>query len=474
MVFNSFSFLFFFIIFYFVFWLLNNKSSIRNRNIFILVASYYFYGVWDWRFLSLIFISSLVDYVLGLKIATAHSNLAKKLYLTGSIIANLGILCFFKYFNFFTESLQQTLSLFHVNIQTTTLNIILPVGISFYTFQTLSYTIDVYRDKLKPTRDFVKFFAFVSFFPQLVAGPIERASNLLEQFEGKKVFDYNNQVIGMRHIVYGLFKKIVIADNLGLMADIIFDPAHSYNGLTVLLGSVVFGIQIYCDFSGYSDMAIGLAKMLNFNLMKNFETPYFSGSFGEFWHRWHISLSTWFRDYVYIPLGGNKRSPLRVNFNLFITFFLSGLWHGAKVTFLIWGSLHGIMLLIEKNFPSRLNRKITAPLVFVLANVFWIPFRAQGFAHFKTLIISLFQKSYSFTEISGIYQSTYPGNKAIIFSLTLIFFVFMERLIGKTDFNYIIKGKSSVIRYLIYYSVCLLMMLMANIGIEPFFIYFQF
>lgn len=474
MVFNSIAFLFFFIIVYLVYWLLNNKSTVRNRNIFVLLASYFFYGYWDWRFLSLIFISSLVDYAVGIGMGGTQSSKTRKFYLFCSILTNMGMLGFFKYFNFFIESLQQALSLISIDIQTATLQVILPVGISFYSFQTLSYTIDVYRGKLNPTRDFVKFFAFVSFFPQLVAGPIERASNLLEQFDKRKIFDYNNQVVGLRHILYGLFKKIVIADNLGLIAESIFNPELSHNGLTVLLGSMIFGIQIYCDFSGYSDMAIGLAKMMNFNLMKNFNTPYFSGSFTEFWRRWHISLSTWFRDYVYIPLGGNKRSRARVNFNIFITFLLSGLWHGAKITFLIWGVLHGLMLLIEKNFPSRISRRIAAPFVFLLTSLFWIPFRAQGYIHLKSLISSLFSFNYSTTEILNILISIHPINKLYALGFILLIFIAVERLISTGDFNNWVKSKTVSVRYLAYYSLFISVLVLGNINIKPFFIYFQF
>lgn len=474
MVFNSVTFLIFFIAFYFIYWFLNNKSSIQKRNVFVLLASYFFYGYWDWRFLSLIFISSLVDYVLGLKISQAYNLFSKKLYLAGSIATNMGILGFFKYFNFFIESFEQLFSLFSVPVQMSTLQIILPVGVSFYSFQTLSYTIDIYRGKLEPTHDIVKFFAFVSFFPQLVAGPIERARNLLEQFDDKKRFSYDNQVIGLRHTLYGLFKKVVIADNLGLIADTIFNPSQTHNGFTVLLGSMIFGLQIYCDFSGYSDMAIGLAKMLNFDLMKNFDTPYFSGSFTEFWRRWHISLSTWFRDYVYIPLGGNKCNKRRVNFNILLTFLLSGLWHGARFTFLLWGALHGLMLLIEKNFPSRLSKKVTAPLVFLLTSLFWIPFRAQGVDHLKALVSSFIHSRYLPSEILDIVNSTFPLSKAYALSLAILVFIIIERLISRNDFNNWVKTKSLVVRHLAYYSLFISVLLLGNINIKPFFIYFQF
>jgi alginate O-acetyltransferase complex protein AlgI len=308
MVFNSTVFFLFFLIFYIVYWFLNNKLPIVCRNIFTLIASYFFYGWWDWRFLGLLIISSTADYINGLLIYRAKSTYKKRILLFISICINLGILCFFKYYNFFIESFTSLMSTFSVSLNVQTLKIILPVGISFYTFQSLSYTIDIFRGKLKPTKDPVLFFTFISFFPQLVAGPIERASNLLYQFREKKAFSYENSIYGLRLSLWGFFKKIVIADNLGLIVDQIFNKKTSPTTITTIVGCFLFAFQIYCDFSGYSDVAIGIAKMLGFEFKRNFITPYFSKSFTEFWHRWHISLSSWFRDYVYIPLGGSKQN----------------------------------------------------------------------------------------------------------------------------------------------------------------------
>ena len=289
MVFNSVAFLIFFILFFQFYWLINNRFHIFYRNIFIIFSSYLFYGWWDWRFLSLIFISSLSDYIIGLNLARTQKKSGRKLLLVLSISVNLGILGFFKYFNFFVDSLQELLQAISLPVHIKSLNIILPVGISFYTFQTLSYTIDIFNRKIQPTRDIASFFAFVSFFPQLVAGPIERAGHLLPQFFGKKEFSYNSCVQGLRLILWGLFKKIVIADNFGTLVDALFDTHQSVTGITTLAGTLLFAFQIYADFSGYSDIAIGLSKMLGFDLMKNFKAPYFSPTFGEFWHRWHRS-----------------------------------------------------------------------------------------------------------------------------------------------------------------------------------------
>lgn len=393
MLFNSVTFVIFFFIFYNLYWWLNNKFELKIRNIFILISSYIFYGWWDWRFLSLIFISSLADFLIGLKMHQYSNRSAKKLLLLSSIIVNLGILGFFKYFNFFIDSFSEIVSGITPSFNTYTLNIILPVGISFYTFQTLSYTIDIYRGRLKPTKDILSFFVFVAFFPQLVAGPIERASHLLSQFQKKQTFNYSKNVSGLRLILWGLFKKIVIADNLGILVDQIFNPSSPVSGFTTLIGAIFFAFQIYADFSGYSDIAIGISKMLGIDLMKNFTTPYFSSSFSEFWKRWHISLSTWFRDYLYVPLGGNRKKEYRIFLNIFITFLLSGLWHGAQITFVIWGALHGLVLIFEKKINFKINKSIAMLLVFTITTLFWIPFRAENVSQLMILTTSLFNFS---------------------------------------------------------------------------------
>jgi len=311
------------------------------------VVSYIFYGWWDWRFLSLIFASSLADFITGWFIYKSQNNSRRKALLWLSLMINLGLLGFFKYYNFFTTSLVEAVDKLGFHLNESTLRIILPVGISFYTFQTLSYTIDVYRRKLVPTSDIISFFAFVSFFPQLVAGPIERASNLLPQFKLPRIFDNEKAKDGLRQILWGLIKKVVIADTLAIQVSNIFD-APSYDsapGITLFFGAIFFVFQIYCDFSGYSDIAIGAARLFGFDLMRNFAFPFFSRNIAEFWQRWHISLSTWFRDYVFIPLGGSRVSKIKQVRNILITYTLSGLWHGANWTYIIWGFLHGLFYL---------------------------------------------------------------------------------------------------------------------------------
>lgn len=305
MLFNSIDFAIFLPLVFILYWFVT-VNSLKLQNLLIVLSSYLFYGWWDWRFLSLIFISTIVDYLVGLRIVNEQIVFKRKLLLWTSIVVNIGFLGFFKYYNFFLDNFQTAFSFFGSDISATTLNVILPVGISFYTFQTLSYTIDVYKKKLTPTKDFIAFSAFVSFFPQLVAGPIERATNLLPQFYRNRTFDSDKAIDGLRQILWGLFKKMVIADNCAEYANIIFNNSGEYGGSTLVLGALFFTFQIYGDFSGYSDIAIGTSRLFGFNLKRNFSFPYFSRDVSEFWRRWHISLSSWFRDYLYIPLGGAK------------------------------------------------------------------------------------------------------------------------------------------------------------------------
>ena len=307
MLFNSIDFAIFLPIVFILYWFVTNKN-LRLQNLLIVTASYVFYGWWDWRFLSLIIFSTIVDYSVGLKLKTEENQIKRKALLWTSILINLGFLGFFKYCNFFLDNFISTFSFFGAEIKANSLNIILPVGISFYTFQTLSYTIDVYKRKLVPTKDFIAFSAFVSFFPQLVAGPIERATNLLPQFYNKRNFDYSKAADGMRQILWGLFKKVVIADNCAEYANLIFNNSTDYSGSTLVLGAIFFTFQIYGDFSGYSDIAIGTSRLFGFDLMQNFNFPYFSRDIAEFWRRWHISLSTWFRD---LSLHTIRREPWR-------------------------------------------------------------------------------------------------------------------------------------------------------------------
>jgi len=353
LLFTSFEFAIFlpsvFILYWFVF-----RKRVRLQNLLLLIASYIFYGWWDWRFLSLLFISSLVDYIIGIKLAENKNPKTKDYLLSVSLLFNLGFLGVFKYYNFFSDSLIFLLSQLNVYFNYSSLNIILPVGISFYTFQNLSYTIDIHKGKLKPTKDIIAFFAFAGFFPQLVAGPIERAASLLPQFLQERSFDYEKARDGLQQILWGFLKKICVADLLANQVNDIFGNFADYGGSTLALGAIFFSFQIYCDFSGYSDIAIGTAKLFNFDLMTNFNSPYLSKGIPEFWRRWHISLSTWFRDYLYIPLGGSRNTKLKTIRNILLTFTISGLWHGANWTFVIWGFLNGLYMV-----PSILFKKET-------------------------------------------------------------------------------------------------------------------
>lgn len=472
MVFNSLVFLIFFLLFFVLYWTISSKYSIRVRNGFILLASYVFYGWWDWKFLGLILTSSLIDYFIGKKLYKSTKIKQRKLLLSLSILSNIGILFFFKYYNFFIDSLQWSFTSINLPVNLTTLEIILPVGISFYTFQTLSYTIDIYRKSLKPTHQIIQFLAFVSFFPQLVAGPIERASHLLPQFSKKYSYNTKHTIAGLRLVLWGLLKKLVIADNFGVLTDLVFEHEGGISGLTVLIGTLCFALQIYTDFSGYSDMAIGFSKMLGFDLMKNFTTPYFAKSFGEFWRRWHISLSTWFRDYVYIPLGGNKTGQLRTTFNLFVTFLLSGLWHGASYTFIIWGALHGFALMIEKYI--RIKSVLYRPIALGLILLFWLPFRAKNYNQLVEFTQALFQfNTYKIQEIEQVFSPYSTVRFYTLLSVTLGFLL-IEYFMKINDINEWLEKQNKTFRYSFYYLVVLLILLVGNFSVKPNFIYFQF
>ena len=384
MLFNSIEFVVFLPIVFVIYWVLNKELQLQN--LFLVASSYFFYGWWDWRFLSLIVISSIIDYSLANKIYQTDNNKEQKICLYLSLLINLGFLGFFKYFNFFVDSFTVAFSFFGQTINGRSLNIILPVGISFYTFQTLSYTIDVYRKKLKPTTDIISFFAFVSFFPQLVAGPIERATNLLPQFYKQRKLLYQNIRFGIYLIVFGLFKKMIIGDNISSIADKGFSEPNLYSSSTLLLIAFLFSIQIYVDFSGYTDIARGTARLFGFRIMENFRFPYFTSSIGKFWRHWHISLSTWFRDYVYIPLGGSRISKFMTNRNLLIVFVTSGLWHGANWTFIIWGLIHGLVLVFENIFKtaswflSKNKFVVFSRIIYVniIVIICWVFFRAPS------------------------------------------------------------------------------------------------
>ena len=395
MLFNSLDFAVFLPIVFILYWSLNSKG-LKVQNLLLVIASYVFYGWWDWRFLSLIFFSTLVDYTVGIKLLHEKKPSARKVFLWISILVNLGFLGVFKYYNFFVDNFVEAFSFFGAQINGSTLNVILPVGISFYTFQTLSYTIDVYKGKLEPTKNFIAFTAFVCFFPQLVAGPIERATNLLPQFYKQRKFEYTKAVDGLRQMLWGLFKKVLIADNCADFANIIFNNSAEYSGSTLFIGAIFFAFQIYCDFSGYSDIAIGTSRLFGFDLKRNFAFPYFSRDIAEFWRRWHISLSTWFRDYVYFPLGGSRGGDWMKVRNTFAIFLISGFWHGANWTFIAWGALNALyflpLLLLKKNrknldvvaagkYLPSLTEFFNILLTFCLTTLAWVFFRAENIAH---------------------------------------------------------------------------------------------
>lgn len=374
MTFTSLTFVVFLGIFFPLYWLTHAER--RLQNLLVLGASYVFYGWWDWRFLGLIITSSLVDYVCAQAIAGTAAQRLRRIFLTASIVTNLGILGFFKYFNFFVENAALLLGSLGLEASTPALYIILPVGISFYTLQSMGYTIDVYRGRVQPCHDPVAFFAFVAFFPQLVAGPIERAESLLAQFLARRRFNYELAMDGLRQIGWGFFKKILIADNLGIALERYFATPERYSGGELALASVFFGFQIYCDFSAYSDIAIGTGKLLGIRIRRNFRLPYFAVSFRDFWSRWHMSLTSWLRDYLYFPLGGNRVSPGRTFANVLFVFLVSGLWHGAQWTFVAWGAVHGLMIIGERLASRGLQASAAwrglAPPAAALAGAGWL------------------------------------------------------------------------------------------------------
>lgn len=487
MLFNSIEFLIFLPIVVIVYFLLNY----RHRWIFLLIASYYFYMSWKPEYIILIVVSTLVDYVCGLQMGQAKNQKTKKLLLIISLVSNLGILFCFKYFNFFNDSFREVFHYYSIGYFIPDFDLLLPVGISFYTFQTLSYTIEVYRGKMQPEKHLGRFALFVSFFPQLVAGPIERASNLIPQFETKFNFDYERMRSGLLLIGWGLFKKVVIADRLALFVNEAYNNVHEYQGISFFIATVFFAFQIYCDFSGYSDIAIGTAKIMGYDLMENFKRPYFSKSVSEFWKRWHISLSTWFRDYLYIPLGGNRMSKPRVYFNLFITFLVSGLWHGANWTFVVWGGLNGLYLLFPLWYKSttdklgigniKFGKRMNVFITFSLICFAWIFFRANTIGDAQYIITHLFSGWDDFIKVFE-YRSTI-GDKIILLNQPKREFFVALLTIATMEIVHMIQRRGSVrvqlfdrpawVRWTVYIGLVLAIM---NLGVanEIPFIYFQF
>lgn len=478
MLFNSLDFAIFLPVVFILYWFITNKS-LKLQNILLLVASYFFYSCWDYRFLFLLIFSTVLDYYTGIKIAEANIKSSKKFWLWLSISINLGFLAVFKYYNFFVAGFADALN--HLGFQANfpTLNIILPVGISFYTFHGLSYIIDIYKGRIEPERNFVDYSVFVSFFPLLVAGPIERATHLLPQIKKPRYFDYSKAVDGLRQILWGLFKKVVIADNCAEYANIIFGNHTAYSGSTLVVGAVFFAFQIYCDFSGYSDIALGTARLFGIELLRNFAFPYFSRDIAEFWRRWHISLTTWFRDYLYIPLGGSKGGTFMKIRNTFIIFIVSGFWHGANWTFICWGLLNAIyfipLLLLNKNrnnletiaqeryFPT-LKELFGMFVTFTLTVLAWIFFRAESVSHAFSYISHIFSHSFF----------TIPQFRPQTLTILLVLFFIIEWMGRDQEYALAKLGVSwpRPVRWIFYYSVLAIIFIYG--GKEQQFIYFQF
>ncbi len=483
MLFNSIEFLCFLPIVFGLYWFVL-KDSLRGQNALIVLASYVFYGAWDVRFLSLIILSSVVDFFLGKAIHDTNDKRRRKLYLIMSLSVNLGLLGFFKYYGFFVDSFVDLLNGLGFQAHRSTLNIILPVGISFYTFQTLSYTIDIYRKQLKPTRDPVAFFAFVAFFPQLVAGPIERASNLLPQFLKNRNFDEKYAISGLRIMLWGFFKKVVIADRLAEYVDIVYSTPGEFQGLSFIIATFFFALQIYCDFSGYSDIAIGVARLFGFDLMTNFRTPYFATSLREFWQRWHISLSTWFRDYVYIPLGGNRVGEARKIFNLMVTFLVSGLWHGANWTFVIWGGIHGMILSFETLFRKSkpfafVPNIIKGVFIFTVVCLAWIFFRANNvsdaFLIFNNTFTGLGNQLTNSVELENALRSFIPSLKEFKnLAISLLLFGLVEVFLYNKSFHELVDKWKTPVRWVFYYLILFWIIYFGAFNKGAQFIYFQF
>ena len=447
------------------YWLLRNK--LLWQNMFLLAASYIFYGWWDWRFLGLIIITSTSTFLSGLMIKNDHSR-RSKMWLSLNIILNLGILAAFKYFNFFKDSFADILRLFGANPDFPTINILLPVGISFYTLQAISYSFDVYNGKAKPTRNVIAFFVYIAFFPQLVAGPIERARNLLPQFLKRKSFDYYNAVIGMRQILWGLVKKLVIADNLaGYVDNLLYHPLVM-SASSIIMASILFAFQIYADFSGYSDIAIGSARLFNIKLLPNFNYPFFSRNMKELWQRWHISLMTWLKEYLYFPLGGSRRGKWRTCLNIMIVFAISGLWHGADWTFIIWGAVNGLMLLpfvfFQKKSSTNHARFRDIPkciLTFLIFSLIFLSFRSPNIAHLQECINTL---------VHGSYLTLPMGITAFYY---IIPFVIIEWLGRRQEFPIMTLNMPTILRWVIYWSLLFIIAFYgAKADIQ--YIYFQF
>ncbi len=470
MVFDSFVFAVFFVVVLILYYLLSH----RWQNIMLLVASYVFYGYWDWRFLSLLFFSTLLDYGMGLGVYHARTLRGKRLYLCGSLVGNLGCLGFFKYYNFFADSLKDALGAFGVHLDVTYLTIILPVGISFYTFQTLTYALDIYFGRMKPTKSLLNFALFISFFPQLVAGPIERARHLLPQIEAKRHPSAQQFYDGAWLMLWGLYKKMFIADNVARIADAVYSNPAGHSFSQILVATVAFAVQIYCDFSGYSDIARGTGKILGFEIMLNFNLPYFAKDPSDFWRRWHISLSELLRDYLYIPLGGSRRSKPRVAFNLMTTMTLGGLWHGANWHFVIWGIYHGFILTLYHMVrpPAEAAMRTASRLrdaggIFVMFNLTllgWMLFRVNSVGDVWVIARK------AFTDWGGGAAALTDLSTVLQFSAVLVAIQFAQFLTGDQLVQRRLPGWARTLLYVLLY---LSISIGGSYDNRPF-IYFQF
>jgi alginate O-acetyltransferase complex protein AlgI len=482
LLFNSLEFFLFLPVIFLLYWFVFSKS-LKWQNLLVLAASYFFYGWWSWKFLCLLALSTLLDYLYGFGVASLNKKKAK-FFLWLSIINNLGILAIFKYYDFFALQFAKGFELLGLHSNPVFLNVALPIGISFYTFHGMSYVFDIYRDKQKPVSNIVDYAVFVSFFPLLVAGPIERANHLLPQVQKSRLFNYTQAVEGCRLILWGLFKKVVIADSLAVLVDNIFDHYTEYDGVSLMAGAVAFSFQIYGDFSGYTDIALGTAKLFGFELLSNFKFPYFSRDIAEFWRRWHISLSSWFKDYLYIPLGGSKDGKLKAVRNTFIIFIMSGFWHGANWNFIAWGFIHACgflpLLIMNRNrkhvtdvvaqnnyFPS-FKELWQMGTTFAFVSLAWIFFRADNINHALNFIKSMFSELFNFNSLVNLKRIQINSFYYIIFFILIDWFLRKnERILNLPE-----KKITRIVLYLLF--TFLIIIHVANKKNADTFIYFQF
>jgi len=482
MLFNTLNFALFVPVVFSLYWFAT-KGNLKLQNILLLVASYFFYGCWDYRFLFLLIFSTLLDFYTGIKMSESGTPKMKTFWFTLSVCINLGFLGVFKYYNFFVQSLADALSHLGISVNIWTLQVILPVGISFYTFHGLSYVIDIYKSRIKPERNFIDYAVFVSFFPLLVAGPIERATHLLPQIKKSRQFDYGAAVNGLKQILWGLFKKAVIADNCAKYVNVIFADSSKYSGSTLLLAAIFFAFQIYCDFSGYSDIAIGTARLFGIDLLRNFAFPYFSRDIAEFWRRWHISLSSWFRDYLYIPLGGSKGGTWSRIRNTFIIFIVSGFWHGANWTFIAWGFLNALYIMpsiffktnrnhldivAQGNYLPTIREFLSMALTFGLTVFAWIFFRSDSIAHAFHYIGGICSASIAKPFYFPYFFRNIPLMKLILICMIIEWFGREQQYAIATLFS----GLPKILRWGVYYLILSTIFIFA--GTNQQFIYFQF